>query len=158
MSELKRENIVISGETLAPSDAGGYLYSTNPLHILVPTEEVYDLEIGQRQSEINKSLNDIQRKEDNVNQAIAATFVDLDDRKLDATAYTEVDTSNYYTKDETSNEIDSAINGVNGSLDTINDNLASINDDLGGLKFVVITESEYNALETKDSNTIYFIQ
>lgn len=43
------------------------------------------------------------------------------------------------------------------NLKTINTNIQTINTALNGLKFSVLTQTAYNALTTKDSNTIYFI-
>lgn len=34
----------------------------------------------------------------------------------------------------------------------------SITEKLGGLNFVVLTQAEYDELETKDANTLYFIK
>lgn len=45
-----------------------------------------------------------------------------------------------------------------GSVDvnSITTNVNSIGTRLGGLSFVLMTQAQYNALTSKDSNTIYF--
>ena len=101
--------------------------------------------------------------------------------KLDATAYTPTDLSNYYTKSETSgsSEITTALatklnvsdfNTYSGTVNTSLNSKASQNDletvsastasnttALGGLSLVKLTQSAYDALTTKDPNTLYVI-
>ena len=74
-------------------------------------------------------------------------LTDLDDRKLDASAYTPTDLSNYYQKSETSGatEISAALS------------LKADKSDLDGLKLKKLTQAEYDALVTKDANTLYVI-
>ena len=45
----------------------------------------------------------------------------------------------------------------NDNFDLLDTNLKTINTALGGLKFVVLTQTAYDALPTKDNTTIYFI-
>ena len=71
--------------------------------------------------------------------------------KLDVTAYTPTDLSNYYTKSETSGatEISTALSAK-----------ASKTEDLDGVKLKKITQSAYDALVqagTVDLNTLYII-
>ena len=56
----------------------------------------------------NTSIEDLSRQ----SETVAAALNDLNDRKLDASAYTPTDLSNYYTKNETSGktEIQTALN------------------------------------------------
>ena len=129
---------------------------------------------------------------------------DLLDTKLDVSAYTPTDLSNYYTKSETSGatQISTALNAkqntlVAGDNITISGNVISasggaassaitsgdtnavaggavyskfdeveqvtaaalnaLNDNFGGLKLVKLTQAEYDALTTKDTNTLYVI-
>lgn len=57
-----------------------------------------------------------------------------------------------------------AINGITDSLSATNSNVAlsakagaSLNAALGGLSFVIFTQAQYNALGSKDANTLYVI-
>lgn len=45
----------------------------------------------------------------------------------------------------------------NDNFDLLDTNLKTINTALNGLKFVALTQTAYDALATKDSNTVYFI-
>ncbi len=47
---------------------------------------------------------------------------------------------------------DSMISTINSEIDGKADK-----SDLGGLKFMHLTESEYESLEVKDSGTVYFV-
>lgn len=47
--------------------------------------------------------------------------------------------------------LDSRVDATESSIETINTNL-------GGLKFVALTQAEYDALTTKDTNTVYIIK
>ena len=84
-------------------------------------------------------------------EIVSAALTDLDERKLDASAYTPTDLSNYYTKSETSGatEISNALGAK-----------ADKTEDLDGVKIKKITQSEYDALVqagTVDQNTLYVI-
>ena len=95
---------------------------------------------------------------------------DLLDEKLDVTAYTPTDLSNYYTQSETSgsSQISTALNDKidkssivtsisSSSTDAQIPSAKAVYDKLGGLSLVKITQSAYDALATKDSNTLYVI-
>jgi hypothetical protein len=112
-------------------------------------------------------------------------LTDLDDRKLDASAYTPTDLSNYYQKSETSgaSEISTALNGKSdtshthassaitsmagyskpsttsaiATSDTLNGAIGKLECAFGGMKLEKITQAAYDALVTKDSNTLYII-
>ena len=62
---------------------------------------------------VTKAIDGIEYMVVNKEEAIAAALNDLNDRKLDASAYTPTDLSNYYTKGETSGktEISNALGG-----------------------------------------------
>ena len=45
----------------------------------------------------------------------------------------------------------------NDNFDLLDTNLKAINTALNGLKFVVLTQTAYDALATKDSSTVYLI-
>ena len=61
---------------------------------------------------VTEAIDDLEYMVVNKEEAIAAALNDLNSRKLDASAYTPTDLSNYYTKDETSGktEIANALN------------------------------------------------
>ena len=125
------------------------------------------------------------------------------DDKLDASAYTPTDLTNYYNKTEVNgllaNKVDTtafsaysaatearlaedeevtaaALNDLDATTDAINDVVTAhtanttvhINSTertnwngavtaLGGLKLVKLTQAQYDALATKDANTLYII-
>ena len=84
---------------------------------------------------------------ENTEQATSALLNDLNDRKLDVSAYTPTDLSNYYTKSEIDNSelaITSAITDIHEQMDDF-------------AKVVNLTQAEYNAIVTPDPNTIYII-
>ena len=104
----------------------------------------------------------------------ANALVDLDNRKLDASAYTPTDLSNYYTKLQTNTQINNATSGfVETSAYTAYTaatearlaedeevTAAALNvldNKFGGLKLVQLTQAQYDALVTKDSSTLYII-
>lgn len=62
---------------------------------------------------VTEAIDDLEYMVVNKEEAIAAALNDLNDRKLDASAYTPTDLSNYYTKGETSGktEISNALGG-----------------------------------------------
>ena len=91
--------------------ASGQVESTDTLNEAIAklnsrTAAAFD-KIGSGFSE--SSITDVIRDDEEV---IALALQDLDERKLDASAYTPTDLSNYYTKDETSGatEISTALN------------------------------------------------
>jgi hypothetical protein len=114
-------------------------------------------------------------------ETIAAALVELNANKLDATAYTPTDLSNYYTKSQTSGatEISTALAGkvdtatftghtanttvhhtstsavTSGSTDVITS--GGVYAQLDGIKLKKITQSDYDQLQTKDPNTLYII-
>ena len=62
---------------------------------------------------VTEAIDDLEYMVVNKEEAVAAAWDDLNDRKLDASAYTRTDLSNYYTKGETSGktEISNALGG-----------------------------------------------
>ena len=80
-----------------------------------------------------KSVTDVIVENEEI---ISSALTDLDNRKLDASAYTPTDLSNYYTKDETSGktEISTALSGKQNTLTTgtginITNDVISVNAD-----------------------------
>lgn len=104
---------------------------------------------------------------ENTEQATSALLNDLNDRKLDVSAYTPTDLSNYYTKSEvddaledvevdlsdyyTKSEIDNSEQAIVSAITDIHEQM----DDFA--KVVNLTQAEYNAIVTPDPNTIYII-
>lgn len=132
----------------------------------------------------SSSITDVINENEEI---IASALTDLDARKLDASAYTPTDLSNYYTKSETSGkteiqtalaakantattytkiDVDTAlalkqntlVSGTN--IKTINNEsiLGSGNIDIqGGSNVISLTQAEYDALETIDPDAMYII-
>lgn len=102
--------------------------------------------------------------------AIAEALTDLNERMPDMDNYVTVDKYNLLKTQVAEQALNKAdVTYVDDAIDdveqTIEDNelvtaqaFASINNRLGGLSFVALTQSEYDALTTKDANTIYFIK
>jgi hypothetical protein len=102
--------------------------------------------------------------------AIAEALTDLNERMPDMDNYVTVDKYNLLKTQVAEQSLNKAdVTYVDDAIDdveqTIEDNelvtaqaFASINNRLGGLSFVALTQSEYDALTTKDANTIYFIK
>ena len=116
---------------------------------------------------------------------MSSSLNDLKLNKLDVSAYTPTDLSNYYTKSETSgaSEISTALNGKSNTghshvssditsmsgyskpsttsaistSDTLNEAMGKLECALGGIKLQVITQAAYDALVTKDPYTLYII-
>lgn len=92
---------------------------------------------------------------------LATALTDLNDRKIDAS---EVK-SNYQKKGDyvTTNTLNTRLAEYETALDEQNVEeitayaLNDLNERFGGLKIVKITESEYEALATKDENTLYVV-
>jgi hypothetical protein len=102
--------------------------------------------------------------------AIAEALTDLNERMPDMDNYVTVDKYNLLKTQVAEQALNKAdVTYVDDAIDDveqiIEDNelvtaqaFASINNRLGGLSFVALTQSEYDALTTKDANTIYFIK
>ena len=94
---------------------------------------------------------------------ISSALVDLNDRKIDATEVKE----NYQKKGDyaTNTKVDTKANISDVPTNTDYEeaqkitswSLNDLNARFGGLKLEKITQSAYDALETKDSSTVYFI-
>lgn len=113
---------------------------------------------------------------DQKEEAIAHALTDLHENKADKSEIPDMDD---YVKTEKFNLLKAEVydqsinkadvtyvdNAISNVEQTIEDNelvtaqaFVSINNRLGGLSFVALTQAEYDALTTKDSNTIYFIK
>lgn len=101
---------------------------------------------------------------------ISSALVDLNDRKIDATEVKE----NYQKKGDyatntnlalkansadvpTLTDYDEAQKITSWSLNELNARIAALEEAMGGMKIVKITQSAYDALATKDANTLYVI-
>lgn len=104
----------------------------------------------------------------------ATALVDLDNRKLDASAYTPTDLSNYYTKSQTNTQINNATDGlldastfntysastnarISEDEEVTSAALTTLSTALGGFKLVSLTQAQYDALTVKDASTLYII-
>lgn len=100
--------------------------------------------------------------DDNIQQLIATSLVDLNDRKADIKAF-----SNYQPKGNyaTKSQLDAKANASDVmTLAKSEENemitasaLNNLNSKFGGLSLVKISESEYAALSSKDENTLYIV-
>lgn len=79
---------------------------------------------------------------------------DLLDNKLDASAYTPSDLSQYWTSAQTQSAIDAATQGKADASNVYNK--SEVNNIVNN-KFACMTQSEYDALATKDPNVLYLI-
>lgn len=74
-----------------------------------------------------------------------------------------------YTKTETQNKINEAVfdsgnvtttivaNMINNAVNPIQTSVTAISNAIGSLKFVALSQTDYDNLGSKDANTIYFI-
>ena len=95
---------------------------------------------------------------------ISSALVDLNDRKIDATEVKE----NYQKKGDyaTNTKVDTKANisdvPTNEDYEEAQKitswSLNDLNARFGGVRLQIITQSDYDALETKDSSTVYFIK
>ena len=107
---------------------------------------------------------------DQKEEAIAHALTDLNERMPDMDDYVKTEKFNLLKAQVSDQDINKADvtyvdNAISNVEQTIEDNelvtaqaFVSINNRLGGLSFVALTQAEYDALTTKDSNTIYFIK
>lgn len=101
---------------------------------------------------------------------ISSALVDLNDRKIDAYEVKE----NYQKKGDYATNTDLALKAnsadvptltdydeaqkiTSWSLNELNARIAALEEAMGGMKIVKITQSAYDALTTKDANTLYVI-
>lgn len=100
--------------------------------------------------------------DDNTQQLIATSLVDLNDRKADITSLSKYQPKGDYA---TKSQLDAKANASDVmTLAKSEENekitasaLNNLNNKFGGMTLVKITESEYTALTTKDENTLYIV-
>lgn len=107
---------------------------------------------------------------DQKEEAIAHALTDLNERIPDMDDYVTTEKFNLLKSQVAEQSLNKAdVTYVDDAIadveQTIEDNelvtaqaFVSINNRLGGLSFVALTQAEYDALTTKDANTIYFIK
>lgn len=107
---------------------------------------------------------------DQKEEAVAHALTDLNERIPDMDDYVTTEKFNLLKSQVAEQSLNKADvtyvdNAIADVEQTIEDNelvtaqaFVSINNRLGGLSFVALTQAEYDALTTKDSNTIYFIK
>ena len=101
--------------------------------------------------------------DENTELLISSALVDLNDRKIDATEVKE----NYQKKGDyaTNTKVDTKANISDVPTNTDYEeaqkitswSLNDLNARFGGVRLQIITQSDYDALATKDSSTVYFI-
>ena len=102
--------------------------------------------------------------DENTELLISSALVDLNDRKIDATEVKE----NYQKKGDyaTNTKVDTKANISDVPTNTDYEeaqkitswSLNDLNARFGGVRLQIITQSDYDALATKDSSTVYFIK
>jgi len=100
--------------------------------------------------------------DDNTQQLIATSLVDLNDRKADKSLLGDYQKKgDYATKSElatkaNASDVMTLEKSTNNELVTASA-LNSLNNKFGGLSLVKMSESEYSALTTKDENVLYIV-
>ena len=140
------ENVEIDDVTSGSSTVKCLIVSFNTdagkQDINIPISEIFDPSIYYTKEEI-----------DNAELTISSALNDLNERKLDASAYTPTDLSNYYTKSETSGatELQTAFNGKTDTATTtalnnvVTAHTANTN--------IHLTTAEKSQLHTHDNKT-----
>ena len=99
---------------------------------------------------VTQAINDSER-------VVAAALTDLDERKLDASAYTPTDLSNYYTKNQIDGFLDNAQTVINSKADASDTYTKNEVNNIVNNKFWCGTQAEYEALTNKDNGILYLI-
>ena len=105
---------------------------------------------------VTEAIDDLEYMVVNKEKAIAAALNDLNDRKLDASAYTPTDLSNYYTKGETSGKTEiqtalsnkadkTAIDDLNRQIQTALNSKADKDDLSRQIKTIAAALNDLNA-------------
>jgi hypothetical protein len=105
---------------------------------------------------------------DEMSEVAAQGINDLNTNKLDVTAYTPTDLSQYWTSAQTQSAISQSVSGKQDTL-VSGTNIKTVNNESllgsgnitiqggGGNDVVELTQAEYDALTTKDPDTFYVI-
>lgn len=119
--------------------------------ILIPLADIFNPDLYYTKSEIDEALSEIDETLsgkvdsdvfDEKERVISIALNDLDENKLDVSAYTPTDITTSITSSSTDTQVPSA---------------KAVYDKLGGLSLVKLTQAEYDALVTKDNNALYVI-
>lgn len=140
------DNITISGNTI--SATGGE----------IPTNISYfNNDVGYVTSATTDALSGIIEQNELI---VASALVDLDERKIDASAVTDYSTE-ISAINASLSALNASISALSASVDTkeevISIALNSLNTRLGGLTLVKITQTDYENLAIKDENTLYVV-
>lgn len=115
---------------------------------------------------IEKSISDLESKDEEVSNSIAS--LQAKDQEIEASISSATQSlteainlkasqSSLDSLTETVSDNTKAIQTNSQSIATLTESTSKVSAQLGGLSLVKITQEEYDALETKDENTLYFI-
>lgn len=168
ISLIGEGDIQISGGT---ADLSNYYNKTEVNSLLAdkldasaytPTDLSQYWTSGETQEAINAATSGIPSSQtieglrNDVN-ALSGDVSNLYDTKLDASAYTPTDLSNYYTKNQIDGFLDNAQTVINSKADASNVyNKTEVNNIVNN-KFWCGTQAEYEALTNKDNGILYLI-
>lgn len=168
ISLIGEGDIQISGGT---ADLSNYYNKTEVNSLLAdkldasaytPTDLSQYWTSGETQEAINAATSGIPSSQtieglrNDVN-ALSGDVSNLYDTKLDASAYTPTDLSNYYTKNQIDGFLDNAQTIINSKADASNVyNKTEVNNIVNN-KFWCGTQAEYEALTNKDNGILYLI-
>lgn len=65
--------------------------------------------------------------------------------------------TNFQVLDDAYGTLNSGVNTVKTTANSNSTKISTLQGQIGNLKFVVLSTAQYNALSSKDSNTIYFL-
>ena len=140
------ENITISGNTISATVGE------------IPTKlSELENDCGFVTSSVTDSLSGIIEQNELI---VASSLVDLDNRKIDASAVTDYSTE-ISAINASLSALNASISALSASVDTkeevISIALNSLNTRLGGLTLLKITQTDYENLAVKDENTLYVV-
>lgn len=194
------DNVAISGGNLVIT----FNTDSGKQPISIPLTDIFDPSNYYNKTAIDTIISGVNDSIIEDEEVISSALNDLNERKLDASAYTPTDLTNYYTSAQTESAITAAVSGkqdtlVAGDNITISGNVISadggggsassaitsgdtnpvqggvlydkfdevesvtaaalnlLNTNMGGLKFVKLSQQEYDDLAVKDSSTMYVI-
>lgn len=131
---------LVSGENLKTINGESLLGTGN---IAIPSTD-YSSNFQQLQEEVNTSLDEVNTALENVDAAIGQ--VDSAIIKVNS-SLGEVDT--------VLDQVNTSLNEVNGVLDEVNNTISNI--PVNEVRSVIIDKDSYDALNSYDKNTIYFV-
>ena len=129
---------------LTQSEYDGLAIKEENTFYIITDAQGGDLSNYYTKTEVDKKVND-------VNDALEVTDIDL--KNLSATVYDFYYALTEHTADTTVH----VTSAEKASWDGAATNASNAVTALGGLKLVKLTQSEYDALQTKDSSTLYII-